>query len=83
MRIRDLPQQLRPRERLQRFGPDSLSDAELLALDAKRQRVLRAKHERADAMAGFDPATGLQAGYGLAYHGATDAELLHQVGLFG
>ncbi len=31
-RIKELPEELRPRERLERFGPSALSDAELLAI---------------------------------------------------
>ena len=30
--IKEMPEELRPRERLQKTGPESLSDAELLAI---------------------------------------------------
>ncbi len=45
VRIKDLPSQMRPRERLLRHGPESLSDPELLAI------VLRVGSERESAVA--------------------------------
>jgi len=45
VRIKDLPSQLRPRERLRHHGPESLSDPELLAI------ILRVGSERESAVA--------------------------------
>ncbi len=45
VRIKDLPSQLRPRERLRQHGPESLSDPELLAI------ILRVGSERESAVA--------------------------------
>ncbi|MDT7943880.1 MAG: DNA repair protein RadC [Dehalococcoidia bacterium] len=45
VRIKDLPSQMRPRERLLRHGPESLSDPELLAI------ILRVGSEKESAVA--------------------------------
>jgi DNA repair protein RadC len=61
LRITDLPKDQRPRERLIRYGPDSLSDAELLAIilrtgDGKRSAIDLAHHllNRCQSFRGLD-----------------------------